>query len=168
VLNIFQLFIDAFRPRMPHPREEVNYKQTSLTDHDIFEITRDWLIAWKVPAAFLQFWYSRPVTISDSSVLGEYPAWMDNGTLVVKPEWLSPGLMAHEWAHFSWSFLSEGERVWFESDFLSFNYNNRWIRLLYTLYPYNLKTFIEIHAEVYRYIGQKMPTPLKKYYPGLF
>jgi hypothetical protein len=153
---------------MPHPREEVNYKQTTLTEQEIFEITRKWLIDWQVPASFLHSWYSRPVKLSDSSVLGDYPAWMDNGTLVVKPEWLSPGLMAHEWAHYSWSQLSEGQRMCFQNAFIPLKDTNRWIKLLYKLYPYNLGTYIEIHAEVYRYIGQTMPESLKKYYPGLF
>jgi len=40
--------------------------------------------------------------------------------------------------------------------------------LLYAKNPYGLTNDIEGHAEVYRYIGEKMPEQLKRYYPMLF
>jgi hypothetical protein len=42
------------------------------------------------------------------------------------------------------------------------------IVFLYSRNTYGLSSVVEGHAEVYRYIGDKMPEKLKPYYPKLF
>jgi hypothetical protein len=42
------------------------------------------------------------------------------------------------------------------------------IRLLYSQNTYGLTNDVEGHAELYRYLGEKMPEQLKQFYPKMF
>jgi hypothetical protein len=88
--------------------------------------------------------------------------------LAIKPQWLNPGVIAHEQAHNSYALLDTGQRTAFAAVYAAFKTTDPLITLLFSRNRYGLSSDIEGHAEIYRYIGQRMPGPMKQYYPRMF
>jgi hypothetical protein len=88
--------------------------------------------------------------------------------LAIKPGWLNPGVIAHEQAHNSYALLNPNQKSAFSDLFAHLENTSPLIKQLSSINNRGLIDDIEIHAEVYRYIGQEMPEQLKQYYPSLF
>jgi hypothetical protein len=88
--------------------------------------------------------------------------------LAIKPQWLNPGVIAHEQAHNSYALLPPEGKAQFAAVYSRLRGVDPLICLLYSKNRYGLTNDIEGHAEVYRYIGQQMPADLKLFYPRLF
>jgi hypothetical protein len=168
------------RLSIPHHEEPMNPSAT-LANTNAVAIIMKWLQNWGVPAHYWEYWKTAidiqvydvyPASLISIGIKQDTPAgtWEANGKrhLAVKPQWLNPGVIAHEQAHNSYALLGSNQKAAFATFHNSLKNSDPLIRLLYSKNQYGLTTDIEGHAEVYCYIGQQMPEQLKQYYPMLF
>lgn len=162
-----------------HPEEPRNDSQT-VANTDIDGIMTKWLNDWKVPAEHWGHW-------RNAIVIRIYDAWppekLSEG---IKPDtpaatwdadgkrhleslaaWFNPGVIAHEQAHNSYALLSFFQKIAFSTVYMVLKCTNPLIKYLYSINRYGLTNNVEGHAEVYRYLGETMPSALKSYYPKL-
>jgi hypothetical protein len=165
---------------IPHPEEPMNPAAT-LANTDVPAIMVKWLRDWQVPAQYWEYWKTAidlqvyevyPDSLTATGMKQDTPAgtWEADGKrhLAIKPQWLNPGVVAHEQAHNSYALLNPAQKVAFASLYTTLKASDPLIRLLYSRNTYGLTSDIEGHAEVYRYAGQQMPGQLKQFYPMLF
>src|SRR5512136_1194569 len=113
------------RPALPHPEEPPNPAAT-LATIDVNAVITQWLTNWEVPKAWWGHWKSAldiqvydvyPASITAMGIKQETPAatWDADGKrhLAVKPQWLNPGVIAHEQAHNSYALLSPSQKASF-------------------------------------------------------
>jgi hypothetical protein len=158
---------------LPHPEEKPDYSRT-LENTSIQEVLTEWCNSYQIPLEFRQYWFDAIIVFLDITI--PYPAgtWEQDGRryMKVRPEWLNPGVIAHEQAHNSYALLSGEQKIYFEADYES-SQDDPLIKLLHSQNTYMDSLtpegyHVEGHAEIYRYIGGKMPPILKQYYPKLF
>lgn len=165
---------------LPHPEEAMNPSAT-VANTSVDAVMTKWLRDWAVPAQHWDYWKKAidlkvydvyPPSLTAMGIKQETPAgtWEAGGKryLAIKPSWLNPGVIAHEQAHNSYALLTVPQKAAFAALYNSLKNTDPLIKLLYSKNTYGLTTDIEGHAEVYRYIGQRMPEQLKQYYPKLF
>jgi hypothetical protein len=172
--------ITSDSPAIPHPEEPMNPSAT-LSNISVPTVFDQWIAGWAVPSKYWEHW-KKAVDIQVYDVYPDYiialginqdtPAatWEAGGKrhLAVKPGWLNPGVIAHEQAHNSYTYLDSGQKSAFSALYASLKNTEPLIKALYSINKYGLTSDVEGHAEVYRYIGQFMPPQLKAYYPMLF
>ena len=155
--------------KIPYPEEKPDYIQT-LENVDVFQSVGGWLEDYKVPSMHWDWWRSK-IIISVAPEL-TYPAatWEIDGVryLSVRPEYVNSGVIAHEQAHNSYAILSQDGKEEFAFEYHAVRDTDSLIKLLYSINTYGLTSDIEGHAEIYRYLGYKMPEILKQFYPKLF
>jgi hypothetical protein len=176
--SIIEFLLSIFRPAdpsgepeeikaLPHP-EEPQDEGITLDNVDARAARQAWYEQWQVPDGHRLFWdciriipaykYADPAN-------NEY--W--NSEIYVKPEWCNAGIIAHEQAHTAWfNLLTAEERAAFESEYYRQLISDRWMIYLNQVNWYMNTSTVEAHAEVYRYLGEKMPESLKQYYPKLY
>ena len=172
IINLFKQLLNWLlslrrKQSLPHPEERPNYAQT-IDNIDLDGVFSAWYESYGVPAEHRDYWRNHiAITIDDTL---NYPAcaWglHDKRYLSVRPEWTNPGVIAHEQAHNSYDLLEYEQTISFKYDFASLI--KRELKPLFSKHPYGLTSFVEAHAEIYRYLGQSMPQELKKFYPKLF
>jgi len=123
-----------------------------------------------------RFYYERNVKDWDfwdtveiiPSVEMHYPAWTitEVKKIWIRPEWFNVGVLSHEIAHISHNEMNDIDMANFVIDLEKFK-NNKYIKTLYKQIPYTSTNYIEGHANLYRFICDKLPNELKKYYPHL-
>ncbi len=154
---------------IPHPEEPPDYTRT-LANINFVEVLEQWFEQWDVPVEHLEFWRLKIVAEITETI--PYPAgtWEQDGIrhLTVRPEWLNPGVIAHEQAHNSYSLLTIEQREMFSITYNSLKATDPLIKLLYSKNTYGLTNDVEGHAEIYRYLGQSLPEILRVFYPRLF
>ena len=154
---------------IPHPEEAPDQTKT-IENTDLDSALNEWEINYGVPEMHREYWKTKISIKLDANL--PYPAatYKQGGIrhLTIKPEWVNPGVIAHEQAHNSYSLLSEEQKAEFSAVYTPLKTKNPLIILLFSQNKYGLTNNIEGHAEVYRYLGEKMPDDLKKYYPKLF
>ncbi len=152
---------------LTHPEEAANPDQT-IENVSVPDIITKWLTDWKVPAGYWDYWRSMiSVTVADDVSVAY--SWEADGKRYIKvnPVWLNPGVIAHEQAHNSYALLTPKQKADFEKDYTPLISTDSLIKYLYSINNYGLTSVIEGHAEVYRYLTERMPGQLKKYYPKL-
>jgi hypothetical protein len=186
LFDLFKQFLSAAetavsRPAgLPHPEEPMDPRKT-LVNTDAGRELQQWLTTWNVPPVYWDFWKSRiKVTIYDvwppqCLALGiradtpDYAVEIEGIRQVnALAKWCNPGVIAHEQAHNSYALLSAAEKDQFAAVYDSVRGSDPYILLFYSINTYGLSGYVEGHAEVYRYIGDKMPQLLKQFYPKLF
>ena len=154
---------------IPHPEEPPDYSRT-IHNTDLNASLDQWEIKYNVPVGERDYWKTKIEIKLDDTL--PYPAgtYELNGVrhLTIKPEWVNPGVIAHEQAHNSYALLTSEEKTGFSSTYNPLKATDPLIVLLYSKNSYGLTNDIEGHAEIYRYLGGGMPEDLKKYYPKLF
>jgi hypothetical protein len=157
------------RLSIPYPEEPPDYSKT-IDNTDLDSALDMWEIVYNVPEIYREFWETKIAIKLDANL--PYPAgtYTLDGIrhLTIRPEWVNPGVIAHEQAHNSYALLSEEQKSEFSREYTPLKTTDPLIVLLYSKNSYGLTNDIEGHAEVYRYLGEKMPEVLKKYYPKLF
>jgi len=102
----------------------------------------------------------------------EYPAGtydIESGrALDIEPRWYNAGVTGHEEGHNSYALLTVEQVEEFNTLFNHYKQNDPLIKYLFSINSYGLTNNVEGHAEVYRYLGEKMPEPLKQFYKNLF
>jgi hypothetical protein len=155
------------KPVIPHPEEPPNYNQT-IENTSVRGILTDWTIAYDIPLEFHPYWFT---AIDINVTVGIfYPAgtWEDSDGkrhLDIRPEYLNPGVLAHEFAHCSYGLLTTVQKLEFAAIYTVLKHTDKMIKYLYSINTYGLSNDIEAHAEIYRY--GVVPGPLKKFYPRL-
>ncbi len=147
---------------LPYPEEAPDYS-LNLSGEDLL---KKFFSAYFIPPAYWDFW--RTVTIVVDKTLS-YPAGMssETKTLYIKPEYANPGVLAHEFSHLSWAQLTEAQKSYYPQEYVTVMQTDELLRFLYFQKPYMNASIIEAHAEIFRYLGLKMPENLTKYYPKL-
>jgi hypothetical protein len=154
---------------IPHPEEAPDYSKT-IENTDLDSALNEWEINYAVPEMYREYWKTKiSITLNDEL---PYPAatYKKDGVryLTMRPAWVNPGVIAHEQAHNSYALLTEEQKAEFLAVYTPLKTTDPLIVLLYSKNSYGLTNDIEGHAEVYRYLGEKMPEELKRYYPRLF
>ena len=165
---------------LPHPEEPMDPSAT-LASINVTEVVTQWLSDWGVPPQWWDHWRNAidiqvydvyPSSIIAMGIYQDTPAlvWEADGKhhLAIKSRWLNPGVIAHEQAHISYSYLNSDQKSAFAALYKSLKNTDPLIKLLYSINTYGLNNDVEGHAEVYRYVGQQMPAQLKPFYPTLF
>jgi hypothetical protein len=155
---------------IPHPEEAADFS-VNMGNYDIDAVINKWMHDYQVPAANYDYW-RKVIEIQVTDKLA-FPAATGQKCcsrkrfLKVKPEYLNPGVLAHEQAHNSYALLTKQQKKEFSAAYTPLKTSDPLIAYLYTINTYGLTTDIEGHAEIYRYLCEKMPEALKKYYPKL-
>ncbi len=163
-------FSRLFKPlKLPYPEEPPDYNQT-INTVDIGWVIDCWLFGYYVPPEHWNYWRTMIDIKIDTTINYSAGVWEEGGMrhMRVRPEWLNPGVIAHEQAHNSYALLNDMDKQFFNVAYTPLKTTDPLIKLLYSKNAYGLTNDIEGHAEVYRYIGYKMPEVLKQYYPKLF
>lgn len=179
VTNIFKAIaiwlVSLFKKRkpgtepltIPHPEEPPDYSKTmnNTTTEGLLEA---WYRGWKVLQQYQTWWRNEMNIII--SLQYPYPGctFSETRQLWIRPEWTNPGVVAHELAHVSYSLLTVAMKANFSAVYTPLKNTDPLITLLYSQNTYGLTNDVEGHAEVYRYLGEKMPEHLKQFYPKLF
>jgi hypothetical protein len=151
---------------LPHEEEPPDDSRT-IENTNATDVLNRWFSEWNVPEEHREYWRNFEIIISL-----EYSSPAATSSEVnkmwLRPEWANPGVIAHELAHESYSLLSEADKAAYETEFNNYLTTDSWMILLDSQNDYMNTNIIEGHAEVYRYLGDKMPEALKRYYPKMF
>ena len=135
-------------------------------------MTREaWLRQWQVKDK--DFWRTIPLVpatgLAYQGQLVSALAHFDFPRIEVEPTKATPGLFAHEHAHFDfWVRLTDQQRWDFATEFERLRkVPDPLLTLLVEKHPYALANYGEGHAETYRYMGHALPFSLRDYYPRL-
>jgi hypothetical protein len=158
---------------IPHPEEPMN-PQSTLMNVDIKAVVKEWYGKWGVPPVYQPFWDSVKITMTDNlyAVIGGVATkvtaltYADTREMSIDPMWVNPGVIAHEMVHISYSFLTLEDIAMFITAY-SESKSDSLVKLLESQNQYMKTNTIELHAELYRYLGEKMPDRLKTFYPKL-
>jgi|SRR3972149_10480479 len=156
---------------LPHPREAMNWKAVSIDT-----VIGAWLDDWEVPLKFRHFWHAvnfelssaRPEPANSFEIYNWETGKFESAKhIIVRPEWASPGVIAHESAHVAYSlFLNQNQKTNFTVVIELVSQKNKLVRRIIKETNWG-NVWQERHAEIYRFLGQQMPKELKKYYPKL-
>jgi len=156
---ILKDLIALLKPSLPHPCEKPDFSRT-IGNTRMASICGAWLEGWAVDDP--DFWLNE-VTIELSI---KYPtpglSFSEDKKIILRPEWANPGTLAHEAAHVSYSLLSDTGKSNFE--FQYYACRDGLLTYLQSKVPYMHTNIVEAHAEIYRYLGQKMPVELRDFY----
>lgn len=133
----------------------------------IAEVIENWLRTWKVPQRYHSFWLEECDIKLSLKYRAPAATIAQTREIFVRPEWANPGIIAHEVCHIVWQFLSDSQRESFQKDLTDALKHDYLIRLAWQTKPYMQTNKIEAHADIYRYLGDRMPEALKSYYPKL-
>jgi len=166
-------------PVLTHPEEPPDPAQTLLAI-SIPAIFGAWMERYAVPVQYREDWEASiiiqvydawPQSMVDGGLNPATPGatWSDGTVrhLACLAPWFNPGVIAHEQAHNSYSFLHQSLKDTWPAALQSVM-KNRLVQLVYSLHPYAASSPVEGHAELYRYLGDKVPEKLKLYYPKLY
>jgi hypothetical protein len=147
---------------LPYPEEAPDASLSRTAD----QLLQLFFNKYSIPNAHWDFWRTVIIVIKKDL---PYPAGMssETKTLYLKPEFANPGIVAHEFAHLSYSLLDPGQKGYFPQTYLEVIQKDEMLRALYFQKPYMQTAIVEAHAEIFRYLGPQMPEALKKYYPKL-
>lgn len=162
----------------PYPEEAKDPSKTKDMVN-VEALLVQWFDERSVPSNAWDYW--------DSVRLGVYDKWEDfprqpcqfNGMDIPAfceywiPEvsmlasWANVGVLSHELAHVVWfNLLTDKQRADFETDFNKVYATNKMLHIIFgDVLP---RGITEAYPDVYRYMGEKMPRSLLKYYPKLF
>jgi hypothetical protein len=148
---------------LPYPEEAENVNAT-MSNVDIKLVFEHWMINYNVPLSNVPFFKTIKLELTELPIT----AGKVGTTLLFSHKWANTGVMAHEMAHIVYDLLTYIQREEFSSLYKIERETNELVKLVFRTHGYAYTNDIEAHAEIYRYLGDKMPDSLKKYYPKLF
>ncbi len=160
---------------LPYPEEQPDYSKDVLNT-DIKRAISKWFMDYRIPVLYRAFWDGIDAQLdmtlfvisnTGQAILIPAATSAEAMTLRIRPEWCNSGVIAHEFAHISYSQLTSMQKAEFVVLYAELKAGDKWIKLVNEQAPYSLINNIEGHADVYRYLGDAMPETLKEYYPKL-
>ena len=156
----------------PYPEQPVDPSITAA-NIDTASVVREFLSSYFVPAEYWSFWESIPFQLLPNDIT-QYPAYMKgfSGHMIlrvyIQPQFFNPGVLAHEFDHVCYeNFLSPSQQAEFDSVWRSF-LSEPSMNLLYANKAFLMQqSGIEAHSEIYRFLGDQMPSGLRQYFPRL-
>lgn len=164
---------------LPHPEEPGNPQATAAAVN-IIAVRQAWYDGWRVSLNGRGLF--NPVTLN----LVENLAIVYNGALVkvpaatyaellridIDPKWANPGVLAHESQHIFYSWLTEDQRLKFAAEYFGMAETGDAMLSLVVRHmagrdPSWVSDIREIYADIYRYLGDKMPESLKPFFPNM-
>ncbi len=170
IMELITKFINAFRPlSLPFPDISRNDSQ-NINNVVAVNFIRMWLTTYAIPVSYHNYWLTAIVYALDPAYLYYAGSWGENGVrhTTYRPEWLNTSIIAHEQAHNSYALLAQVQRDAFPETYQKALREDRLVKYLYTQRGQNMYNDVEAHAEIYRYLGGKMPNNVKAFYPKLF
>jgi hypothetical protein len=151
--------------KLPHPEEPRDNTKT-IDNVNVAALVNSWLTKYHVPAQHWKYWQDFHVIVTTTY---DAPAGTssEKNEMRIRPEWANEGVLAHEFAHESYSLLSNKQKADFQTKYSQYLTTDPLMVLLHSKNTYMNTNIIEAHAEVYRYIGEQMPVNLYQYYPKL-
>ncbi len=150
---------------LPYPEEPKDTNKT-IDSINVAALVNNWLTKYHVPAQYRNYWQNFHIIISTTY---DAPAATSSqkDEMYLRPEWANEGVLSHELAHESYSLLNCFKKVTFKCKYNKYLTSDPLIVLLHSKNTYMNTNIVEAHAEIYRYIGDHMPTELYQYYPKL-
>ncbi len=147
---------------LPYPEEPADFT-LNISQH---QLLGRFFYEYFIPQGHWDFW--RQITIKFDRNLA-YPAGMisETKTLLIRPEYANPGILAHEFSHLSYRLLAEAQKKWFVEDYNAAMKIDVLLQFLGSKNSYMNTSMIEAHAEIFRYLGNQMPASLRAFYPKL-
>jgi hypothetical protein len=150
-----------------HPEEKPDFSIT-INNYNLDKVFDKWFKDYQVPYYHFDYWRNK-IEINVTDTLN-YPAatWdIPNGRhLAIRPEYLNAGVLAHEQAHNSLSLLNITDKANFAIDLEALKKTDKMLQYLFKEKPYASTSYVEAHAEIYRYID--VPQSLRRYYSKLY
>lgn len=161
---------------IPFPEEAPDFTRT-VENTCVADVVDQWMIKHEVPQENWELWR----TAIDIQVYDQYPdslmawgisqdwpsfTWESDGKrhMAIKSAWLNVGVIAHEQAHNAWALLTETQQSQFAQIYESLKDTDPYIKLLRSVKEATMYNIVEIYAELYRYLGRKMPIELQRFY----
>ncbi len=159
---------------LTHPEEPANPEAT-VDNVDVSATFMKWLRDWMVPQEQRVLWSKVIIELNPNNPYGAACSyyWEIPPRVVFKPAYLNPGAMAHEFAHYEYfERLTLDQQETFSATYQQLMLTDPLLQLMRDQKPYVQMNFsknfdVEGHAEVYRYLGDKMPAELRIFYPDL-
>jgi hypothetical protein len=166
----------CFKKSLPYPMEPedpLKKASTIIIENvvtlwlDNYNVPFDYRIYWRneIEIKVYDFW-PQEILNNHTEINIKTPGFMFDKVLYCLARWFNPGVIAHEQAHNSYTLLHEKED-WIVA-YKAEATGNKPLQQVFKEHPYACVNDIEAHAEIYRYLGPKMPDNLKIYYPKLF
>lgn len=152
--------------RLPHPEERMD-RSRSMENVSIRDVIGAWLQTWNVPQQYHKFWLEECDIKLSLKYRAPAATIAQTREIFVRPEWANPGIIAHEACHIVWQFLTVTQRESFHPRVFDALKHDYLIRLAWQTKRYMQTNNVEAHADIYRYLGDRMPENLKSYYPRL-
>jgi len=154
---------------IPYPEEAPDHSKT-IENTDLDAALDQWAEKYNVPVEHRDFWKTKIEIKLDAELAYPAATYASGGIrhLVIRPEYVNPGVIAHEQAHNSYALMTEEQKADFSKAYNPIKTTDPLIVLLYSQNKYGLTNNIEGHAELYRYLYDQMPDVLKQFYPKLF
>lgn len=156
--------------KLPYPEEAPFEKPLDISAR---ALVKGFLEAYKVPGEYHDYWLDDVVSISNPLVIlyrGVYinaPAATFDRKVRLDGCWLNNGVLAHEFAHISYSLMPLDKRYEFNNLFKTSAHGYWYVHSMFMQKPYGYYNPVEGHADMFRYLGKDMPDVFKKYYPRL-
>lgn len=151
--------------QLPYPQEPQDTSKT-IDNVNISALVNSWLNKYHVPAQHWSFWQNFHIILS-TTIDTPAATSTQKKEMYLKPDWANEGVVAHELAHESYALLGCIKKIMFKIKFNKYRTKDPFIVLLHSLNTYMDTNTVEAHAEIYRYIGEKIPAELQQYYPKL-
>lgn len=175
ITKLIELILALFRKQpppvvsapltIPHPEEEM-LLGLKISEVNIPALRENYYSAYFVPLSSREELSKVKINIENQNY---YPAYSAGMTITINPQWANAGVLAHEMAHIIYfQYLKEEFILNFAQEYNNLLTTDPLMILLDSQNSYMNTSIVEAYAEVYRYLGEKMPSALKKYYPLLF
>jgi hypothetical protein len=154
---------------IPYPEEAPDHSKT-IENTDLDAALDEWAEKYNVPGEHREYWKTKIEIKLDATLAYPAATYASGGVrhLVIRPEYVNPGVIAHEQAHNSYALLTEEQKTDFSTAYTPLKTTDPLIVLLYSQNKYGLTNDVEGHAEMYRYLYNQMPDVLKQFYPKFF
>jgi hypothetical protein len=149
---------------IPHPEEPMNPDAT-IQSVSVDMVRQSWYLQWQVPESSYPFFDAIKIKMDPTIA---FPAWTCGNEITCQPAFCNPGVLAHEMAHVIWFTMTDNQKADFQTAYNAILATDPMMTLLDSQNSYMNTAIVEAHAEVYRYLGERMTDSLKKYYPKLF
>jgi len=145
---------------IPHPEQKPDYVGPIIT---VDELITDCYEEYDIPTMFM----ANNVDVEIHPFNGAGLTWMSLMKILISPPYANAGVLGHEYAHIEYGLLPSNLKEKFNTTITPLIRRNIRIKTMLEQYDYGFTNRIELHAEIFRYLGDEMPAELYRFYPNL-